>query len=275
MAKLINWNNFNQGFGESFNQTISELRRLREQREQFDQEMGFRERQLGLEQQRIEQTARYYDYLDKNLDLQKQGDIAGMYKEGFTPDTETPDVNVFGQGFDFPKPAPPEPVEQFLGSQVRSGIMEYMYGYPQEGDDVITKVDRTTIPSDILTPKEKTPYYDLTGSGEAFNKYKELQSGVPTEKGFNVTLGGKPIALTQKELESLKSQHIKNIELATDDEARKINSKVPGFYSTFQALLNIIESPNEIDSKVNEYLGGSSVETRDAIKTLLKRRIFE
>lgn len=64
MAKLINWNNFNQGFGESFNQTISELRRLREQREQFDQEMGFRERQLGLEKQRIEQTGRYYDQLD-------------------------------------------------------------------------------------------------------------------------------------------------------------------------------------------------------------------
>lgn len=64
MAKAINWNNFNQGFGESFNQTISELRRLREQREQFDQEMGFRERQLGLEKQRIEQTGRYYDQLD-------------------------------------------------------------------------------------------------------------------------------------------------------------------------------------------------------------------
>ena len=64
MAKAFNWNNFNQGFGESFNQTISELRRLREQREQFDQELGFKERQLNLENKRIEQTGRHYDQLD-------------------------------------------------------------------------------------------------------------------------------------------------------------------------------------------------------------------
>jgi len=153
MAKAINWNNFNQGFGESFNQTISELRRLREQREQFDQEMGFRERQLGLENKKIEQTSRYYDYLDKNLELDKEQSVGTMLGQGFNLDIESPEFNLYGKGFDYPKPEPPKPIEQFLGSQVRNGIQEYMYGYPQEGDDVITKIDRTTIPNSILNPK--------------------------------------------------------------------------------------------------------------------------
>ena len=49
MAKLINWNNFNKGFGETFNYTLNNERRLQQQQAQFNQEMEYRNRQSGLD----------------------------------------------------------------------------------------------------------------------------------------------------------------------------------------------------------------------------------
>ena len=131
--------------------------------------------------------------------------------------------------------------------------------------------------------KDKVSYYDLTKSGDAFREYKNLQSGIPVQDpddsnkfgGFKVTMGNKLVTLSQSEIEELKRQKIREIEDATNNESRRINSKVPGFHTTFQALFKVIKSPDEIDNVVNKNLKGVSSETRDAMKTLLKRRIFK
>ena len=69
MAKLINWNNFNKGFGETFNYTLNNERRLQQQQAQFDQEMEYRNRQSDLDQDYRNSTL---DISRENLDINKR-----------------------------------------------------------------------------------------------------------------------------------------------------------------------------------------------------------
>ena len=73
---------------------------------------------------------------------------------------------------------------------------------------------------------------------------------------------------------------------ATDNEARRITQKVPGFYGVFQEIMGargkeievdgerIAVTKENIDKVVNVLFKGQSSQIRDAMKTLLKRRIF-
>ena len=61
MAK-INWNLASQQFGEAFNYTLNNERRLQQQQAQFNQEMEYRNRQSGLDQ----------DYRNSTLDMNKR-----------------------------------------------------------------------------------------------------------------------------------------------------------------------------------------------------------
>lgn len=258
MAKLFNPKNFSDQFGESFIRTLEMDKQMRQRQEEFNRQMQFENRQLNFLQ----------DYRNKSLEAERNAPF-----ETSTGDVYTKD---FSKQLWQAPPMQPKPLTQSRLKNYQGGVIEEQYQISPEGE-VITGYENIFSPdrSDKKNEEDKTPYYDLTKSGLAFNQYKELQSGVPTEQGFNLFLQDKPTTLTQKDLEGLKKQKIKDIEIATDNEARQINSKVPGFYSTFQGLLNTISKPEDIDREVNKYLSQVSTETRDAMKTLLKRRIFK
>ena len=84
MAKLINWNNFNKGFGETFNYTLNNERRLQQQQAQFNQEMEYRNRQSDLDQDYRNSTL---DISRENLDINKTGQKIDIMK-GLLPSQE-------------------------------------------------------------------------------------------------------------------------------------------------------------------------------------------
>jgi len=284
MAKLINWNNFNKGFGETFNYTLNNERRLQQQQAQFNQEMEYRNRQSGLDQ----------DYRRENIDLTKEGGIADMLGKGFKLDEQTPEATVYGKGFDYPPEEPQKmrplfditqtfPNEQ--GTPTVYGISKDTLEQFPLGTDYSELTQRMNANKGDKEKEEKTPYFDLTKSGDLFSKYQDIESAerIPdTEKDETLrgqyqymTKDGAGVRISPTQKAELKRRTMDDLTLAADNEARQINSKVPGFYSTYQALLNMVDKPEDIDRVVNENLGSASVETRDAIKTLLRRRIFK
>ena len=251
-----------QNFNEAFLSTMDRERKLKEQREQFDREMGFRRRQL--------------DLLDAYR--QKQVEVSEGHLEA-REESNLLNREIFE--WEKNKPVETEPLE--------SATVEFMPGI-----GYVEKKTRGDVPYDFnllkgLTSgsgekKEKTPYYDLSKSGDLISKYQDIENAkrIPdTEEDKTLrgqyqymTKEGAGVTLTPEQKSELKRRIMDDIVLTTDDEARKINSKVNGFYKTFQGFLNMGLSPDQIDAEVNKYLKEASSETRDAMKTLLKRRIF-
>lgn len=308
MAKAINWNNFNQQFGESFIRTLDRERTLRQQQEEFNRKMQFENRQLDFS---IKRNEEYQNYL--NSTNQRQG--YESFLQNFAPEStlgtgrENPRTGNFDYGENGMLSTPvfkEKDIEKGYGgldvpegnyirpsllpqTPKQEGIERTITDYTDPNKPVIFGITDSGKKIELGTgaPKtskggknqgDKTPYYDLTKSGELFNKYQDINRAERdnlTGSYQYMTKEGTGVILSPTQKAELKTRTISDLEEATNNEARKINSKVPGFYSTYQALLNMIEKPEEIDTKVNEYLKDASSETRDAIKTLLKRRIFK
>jgi len=237
-----------QNFTEAFLSTVDRLAKEKQQRDEFNQRLQFRNRQLDFLNvyresiirqagERIEETGEQND-IRNDLNALKFGELQGQ-------------------------------------NDITNDLNERKFAEKQ-------KQNRIGNAFDIAKGQDKTPFYDLSKSGDSFREFKNLQSGTPlvVDKGkegrFNVTLNNKLTEVSQSEIEELKSQKIREIEDNTDNEARKINSTVPGFFDAYQSFLSILKkNPEGINSLVSKTLKGMSSTTIDAMKTLLRRRIFE
>jgi len=249
-------------FTEAFLSTVDRERKLKQRREEFNQELKFRNRQLdflNIYRNSLEQQAD--ERIEQNRIQEKR----------------------LREQFEFDKlPKEPEPIKQLLKTEENNGILSDFFGFDigTDEEDIITSINRRNLPKKT-DKKDQIPFFDLSKSGDAFREFKNLQSGIPLEVDegeegrFNVTLNNKLTELSQSEIEELKKQKIREIEDNTNNEARRINSTVPGFFDAFQAFFRKIKSPEEINSVVSRELKGMSSTTIDAMKTLLKRRIFK
>lgn len=261
MAKLLSKQGI-QNFSESFLSTIDRERKLAQNREQFQQQMAFRNRQL--------------DFLSVyRQSLIEQGDTRLGINQG--------NLDARNREQDFRElPVEPKPIKQLLRTERGGGVISDFFGFDvgTDEEDIVTSINRRNLPKGT-EDKEKIPFFDLSKSGDAFREFRNLQSGTPLavnegEEGkFNVTLNNKLTEVSQSEIEELKRQKIREIEDNTNNEARRINSTVPGFFDAFQAFFRKIKSPEEINSVVSKELKDMSSTTIDAMKTLLKRRIFK
>ena len=251
--------NVSKNFGESFNATVDRERKLKQQQDQFNKDMAFRNRQLGL----------LNIYRESSVGID-QGNLDARNRE---------------QDFrEIPKPI--SPTEQARTRPLGGGIVEERYFEDAQGNETITGYESLISPDRSGgKDKDKTPLYDLSGSGKAFNEYREFEKTAErTEEGIDVV--GQKDLMSSTQFEGMKGGKLQAVIDATDNEARKINSKVPGFYGVFQEIMGARGQEIEVDGKriavtkenvdkvVNVLFKGQSSETRDAMKTLLKRRIF-
>ena len=125
-----------QTFNEAFLSTLDRERKLREQREQFDREMGFRRRQLDLlDAYRQEQIA-----INKgHLEARQQEGVGRLLERGFTPDVESPEVELFGKGFDYPK-FEPEPTTQAETFYEGGNLLERKF-IERDGEKITTDIN--------------------------------------------------------------------------------------------------------------------------------------
>ena len=264
-------------FDEFFMNAFQFQQSLNEKRATRTQDINFKLRQLSL-------LSDYYDDIDKrsqrNADLRSDEGLGRLYGQGFTDTQEgqTPDINVFDQGLTSPViEQKQEGIERTITKNINGKPV--IFGVTDSGG-LIDLGEKYYQPKSDKTTTEKTPFYDLTKSGKAFNEYKGLTGSNVKSTGdedFEVITEKGNVEFTKTELETVKGQKIKQIEETTNNEARKINSTVPGFYNSYQELLRIIPkraTKEQINNIVNKELKGMSSTTMDAMKTLLKRRIF-
>ena len=254
-AKLFS-PNVGKNFGEAFLSTIDRERKLRQDQQQFNQSMAFKERQLN-----------FLDAYRNSLVGVQQGNLDARNREQDFREIPPPS-----------KPITETSLEPLFGGMVEvkredGKVIDYGSHYKQ---------------SKTETEEEKTPLYDLSGSGKAFNEYREFESTMARDETGDYDVLGEKNLISGSQVRGLKQAKLQAVKDATDNEARKITQKVPNFYGSFQRIMGgvgkglkikstgeIIQiTKDNIDKVVNKLMKNESSETRDAMKTLLKRRIF-
>ena len=251
-----------QNFGEAFLSTMARERKLKQEQEQFNQQMSFRSRQLK---------------------------FLNNYREGLLADQDAQEKRLQTRlDFDIEQSKITKPIEQARTKPLGGGIIEERFFKDAQGNETITGYESLISPDRSGgKDKDKTPLYDLSGSGKVFNEYKEFEKTAErTEEGIDVV--GQKDLMSPTQFEGMKGGKLQAVIDATDNEARKINSKVPSFYGTFQTIMGGVKNglkikstgeviqitKDNVDKVVNKLMKNESSETRDAMKTLLKRRIF-
>ena len=141
-------------FDEFFMNAYQFQQSLNEKRNQRIQDINFRLRELSL-----------LDDYRQDVETRRQEEF-----EGKKPLIEA-------QTDYYKRLAEPKPVKEqkvFLGSDRGGGLITDTYGFERGEDDLILEKRRRNDPTFVSPGTDKTPFYDLTKSGKAFNEYKGL-----------------------------------------------------------------------------------------------------
>ena len=203
MAKAVNWNNFNALFGESFVRKLEMERKMRQDQEQFNRKMQFENRQMNL----------YTNIAQERNNIEKEQSLGTMYREGFTPDTETPQIKMFGQGLDYPTPPPPEPITQAEMFEEGGNLFERKFIGEGENKKV-TDIN-------ILKGVSKS-----SGRGITPNQINKIeQTNKKSQANYNAIMGSPWLTVDE-----LKSRGIDVSSLESVDSKGKIKYKYGGAY---------------------------------------------
>ena len=258
-------------FGEAFLNQMTERRRLDQQRDQYIQDMAYKNRQQSFNQM----------YQNKMIENMNQDNIRQDAQLGETKRYHDYIIN---------KPE----AQQTEGSyeNPKTGTVWKWNETLQKGIDTEIPYDRNKGGSG--SGNNEGIYFDLTKSDKAFQEYNKFSpdnlTAMPRENSGDTDYfypkdepykleNGSPIApkvYNKDQIQTIKGQKIKELENLTDTEARKINEKVPGFFLEFQGLLKELNgNPGKIDATVNRDYKGVPSEISDAMKNLLRKRIFK
>ena len=268
--KLINWNNF----GENFNYTLNNERRLQQQQAQFDQEMEYRNRQSGLDQDYRNSTL---DISRGNLELDQQQQQRLGYEsfaKNFAP-TETLGVGRanprtgnfdYGQSGENSVPITKESeIESNLGVDVAEGdyvnralIPEIAEPFKTEGarvgkDGFVYRWDENTreyIKTDLQAPEKDykykteenngltTPYTKQVELDRAWDYYNELQNLKEVEGGgYNYyDKDGKSGTATEEQIRVTKKRAYDEVKALTDDKAKWYNQHYANFDQAYRGF---------------------------------------
>ena len=280
-------------FSENFVTTLMALREQKQKEQEFQQKMG-----LEMRQQKF--MSSYYDALKKDREFDNQLAEAKFGVEQRSGYDESMDslsrVGTLGEDlnkqfdgtfspFEKDKRYTPKMKEGTapsyqIGSKRENGKdMQYFYN-PKNPTEQIPFGEEYHAPTGNTTVNvDSGEYFDMTKSDDPSRTYDALTKAKwnQEKKKFEVLTADGNKEFTQPELDILKSRLMREIEDKTNNEARRIGKKVKNFYLEFQEYLkdakNGILTPENIDESVNEDYPDAPTETRDAIKSLLRKRI--
>lgn len=131
---------------------------------------------------------------------------------------------------------------------------------------------------------DKGIFFDVSKSDKLARDYGNYTKGNIKNLGENrwqvINDKGEAVEVDREQLELLKSRKMEEVTDATNNEARRINEEVPGFYKYYQSALNnktlqkSKDRKQAITDKVNQDLKTAPSEVRDAMKNLLMKRLF-
>jgi len=316
MAKLFSAKGFSRQFGESFLASYELERKLKERQQEIEREYNFKRRQLNLaESFRRDQLNKQQEIVDINkkkfaYDVSKDYvPIGNLETQRTNPRTGNVDFTVGGQISNAPlttgqtlqdtfgvnigrgnfirKDLIPAPQERLLNEEIKNGQLRQYFGTSPED---ITKTKVSNLPASILNPKTNpsdltTPYINTLDSDKAFNEYKKYTGSnlKAREKNKFEILTGNPkgnAVLPRSEIEAIKKQKLKELEAATDNDAKKFNEYYKGFEQTYKKFIKKAGkgeiTPKNLEEKVRGSLSAQNapVDMINAMLNLLKKRIF-